>query len=168
MARFCLGSRRSHLCYAAIWPALLPLEREIAPGYARWDAQAAYEALTNHGALFFDDLLAATGLLAFTVRRSSSRTRGPRPSHLRRLRSNSCSRCRTTNAGAFAFRLDQRNIDGGRPIHTVAAGLYFRHSPGSWMRRNEPRDGHGCYWNVTALCSAICCRANRSPLRGEI
>jgi ATP-dependent helicase Lhr and Lhr-like helicase len=44
-------------------PALLPLKREIAPGYARWDAQAAYEALTNHGALFFDDLLTATGLL---------------------------------------------------------------------------------------------------------
>jgi ATP-dependent helicase Lhr and Lhr-like helicase len=43
--------------------ALLPAEREIAPGYARWDAQAAHEALTKHGALFFDDLLAATGLL---------------------------------------------------------------------------------------------------------
>ena len=43
--------------------ALLPAEREIAPGFARWDAQAAHEALAKHGALFFDDLLAATGLL---------------------------------------------------------------------------------------------------------
>jgi ATP-dependent helicase Lhr and Lhr-like helicase len=32
-------------------------------GAARWDAQAAYEALASHGALFFDDLLAVTKLL---------------------------------------------------------------------------------------------------------
>jgi ATP-dependent Lhr-like helicase len=42
---------------------LLPPEREISPGSARWDAQTTYEALTAHGALFFDDLLAATRLL---------------------------------------------------------------------------------------------------------
>jgi ATP-dependent helicase Lhr and Lhr-like helicase len=42
---------------------ILPTERAIEPGFARWDAQAAYEALVNHGALFFDDLLAATELL---------------------------------------------------------------------------------------------------------
>jgi len=42
---------------------LLPAERMISPGNARWDAQAAYDALTAHGALFFDDLLAATKLL---------------------------------------------------------------------------------------------------------
>jgi ATP-dependent Lhr-like helicase len=42
---------------------LLPPEREISPGYARWDAQTTYEALAAHGALFFDDLLAATRLL---------------------------------------------------------------------------------------------------------
>ncbi len=32
-------------------------------GLARWDAQSAMEALANHGALFFDDLLAVTKLL---------------------------------------------------------------------------------------------------------
>jgi len=46
---------------------LLPLEREISPGYARWDAQAVYDALTAHGALFFDDLMAATRLLPAQV-----------------------------------------------------------------------------------------------------
>jgi ATP-dependent Lhr-like helicase len=46
---------------------LLPIEREVSPGYARWDAQAVYEALATHGALFFDDLLAATKLLAAQV-----------------------------------------------------------------------------------------------------
>jgi ATP-dependent Lhr-like helicase len=46
---------------------LLPPEREISPGYARWDAQAVYEALATHGALFFDDLLAATELLPAQV-----------------------------------------------------------------------------------------------------
>jgi ATP-dependent Lhr-like helicase len=43
--------------------ALLSPTREIAPGFARWDAQAAHDSLARHGALFFDDLLAATGLL---------------------------------------------------------------------------------------------------------
>jgi ATP-dependent Lhr-like helicase len=42
---------------------LLPPEREIAPGQTRWDAQTTYDALTAHGALFFDDLLAVTRLL---------------------------------------------------------------------------------------------------------
>src|SRR5262245_18998547 len=42
---------------------LLPSERESAVGGARWDAQQAYEALQTHGALFFHDLLAATGLM---------------------------------------------------------------------------------------------------------
>ena len=42
---------------------LLPPERDVPVGFARWDAQAAYEALSNHGALFFDDLLAVTKLL---------------------------------------------------------------------------------------------------------
>jgi ATP-dependent Lhr-like helicase len=46
---------------------LLPIDREVSPGYARWDAQAVYEALATHGALFFDDLLAATKLLAAQV-----------------------------------------------------------------------------------------------------
>jgi ATP-dependent Lhr-like helicase len=46
---------------------LLPAEREISPGYARWDAQAVYEALSTHGALFFDDVLAATKLLPAQV-----------------------------------------------------------------------------------------------------
>jgi ATP-dependent helicase Lhr and Lhr-like helicase len=46
---------------------LLPPEREVSPGYARWDAQAVYDALTSHGALFFDDLLAATKLLPTQV-----------------------------------------------------------------------------------------------------
>jgi ATP-dependent Lhr-like helicase len=46
---------------------LLPTDREVSPGYARWDAQAVYEALATHGALFFDDLLAATKLLAAQV-----------------------------------------------------------------------------------------------------
>ena len=46
---------------------LLPPEREISPGYARWDAQAVYDALTAHGALFFDDLMAATRLLPAQV-----------------------------------------------------------------------------------------------------
>jgi ATP-dependent Lhr-like helicase len=46
---------------------LLPPTREIAPGFARWDAQAIYEGLTTHGALFFDDLLAATPLLPAQV-----------------------------------------------------------------------------------------------------
>lgn len=36
---------------------------EVPIGFARWDAQATYEALTNHGALFFHDLLAVTKLL---------------------------------------------------------------------------------------------------------
>jgi ATP-dependent Lhr-like helicase len=53
--------RRSDLAW------LLPTQREIAPGFARWDAQAVYEALTTHGALFFDDLLAASGLLPAQV-----------------------------------------------------------------------------------------------------
>ncbi len=42
---------------------LLPPERDVPAGNARWDAQAAYEALTTHGALFFEDLLSATQLL---------------------------------------------------------------------------------------------------------
>jgi ATP-dependent Lhr-like helicase len=42
---------------------LLPPGREVSPAAARWDAQSAYEALTQHGALFFDDLLAVTKLL---------------------------------------------------------------------------------------------------------
>jgi ATP-dependent Lhr-like helicase len=46
---------------------LLPTERDISPGFARWDAQAVYEALTKHGALFFDDLLAASQLLPAQV-----------------------------------------------------------------------------------------------------
>jgi ATP-dependent Lhr-like helicase len=46
---------------------LLPVEREVSPGYARWDAQSVYEALSTHGALFFDDLLAATKLLPAQV-----------------------------------------------------------------------------------------------------
>jgi ATP-dependent Lhr-like helicase len=42
---------------------LLPLERQSPLGAARWDAQSVYEALSSHGALFFDDLLALTSLL---------------------------------------------------------------------------------------------------------
>ncbi|MEX0611972.1 MAG: DEAD/DEAH box helicase [Pirellulales bacterium] len=42
---------------------LLPLDRQPPIAAARWDAQTAYEALTTHGALFFDDLLAVTSLL---------------------------------------------------------------------------------------------------------
>jgi ATP-dependent Lhr-like helicase len=42
---------------------LLPTERDISPGHARWDAQTTFDALSAHGALFFDDLLAATRLL---------------------------------------------------------------------------------------------------------
>jgi ATP-dependent Lhr-like helicase len=42
---------------------LLPPERSTSKDLARWDAQATYDALANHGALFFDDLLAATDLL---------------------------------------------------------------------------------------------------------
>ncbi len=42
---------------------LLPTERVIDPTLARHDAQQVYEALISHGALFFDDLLAATSLL---------------------------------------------------------------------------------------------------------
>jgi ATP-dependent Lhr-like helicase len=38
-------------------------DREVSPAVARWDAQTAYEALAQHGALFFDDLLAVTKLL---------------------------------------------------------------------------------------------------------
>jgi ATP-dependent Lhr-like helicase len=44
-----------------VW--LLPLEREAAIGAVRGDAQQVHEALTIHGALFFNDLLAATSLL---------------------------------------------------------------------------------------------------------
>jgi ATP-dependent helicase Lhr and Lhr-like helicase len=44
--------------------SLLPMDRNISPGYARWDAQTTVDALRRHGALFFDDLLAATGLLS--------------------------------------------------------------------------------------------------------
>jgi ATP-dependent Lhr-like helicase len=42
---------------------LLPPGRDVPVGFARWDAQAACEALSNHGALFFDDLLSAAKLL---------------------------------------------------------------------------------------------------------
>ncbi len=42
---------------------LLPRERVPADAFARGDARAVYEALAVHGALFFDDLLSATGLL---------------------------------------------------------------------------------------------------------
>jgi ATP-dependent Lhr-like helicase len=42
---------------------LLPTERTVSPDGARWGVQAVYEALANHGALFFDDLLSVTGLL---------------------------------------------------------------------------------------------------------
>jgi len=42
---------------------LLPPERKATIGAARWDAQAVYEALTTHGALFFNDLLAVSNLL---------------------------------------------------------------------------------------------------------
>jgi ATP-dependent helicase Lhr and Lhr-like helicase len=42
---------------------LLPRERHSTIGAARWDAQAVYEALSTHGALFFNDLLTVTSLL---------------------------------------------------------------------------------------------------------
>jgi ATP-dependent Lhr-like helicase len=42
---------------------LLPPERNVPIGFARWDAQATYEALASHGALFFEDLLGVTKLL---------------------------------------------------------------------------------------------------------
>ncbi|HEX3599734.1 MAG TPA: DEAD/DEAH box helicase, partial [Lacipirellulaceae bacterium] len=42
---------------------LLPADRDIQFGFARWDAQGVYEALTKHGALFFNDLLAVTSLM---------------------------------------------------------------------------------------------------------
>jgi len=42
---------------------LLPPQREVSAANARWDAQTAYEALVQHGALFFDELLAASRLL---------------------------------------------------------------------------------------------------------
>jgi ATP-dependent Lhr-like helicase len=42
---------------------LLPAERDVPISAARWDAQAVHAALAQHGALFFDDLLAATNLL---------------------------------------------------------------------------------------------------------
>jgi ATP-dependent Lhr-like helicase len=40
-----------------------PSHGEVPIGFARWDAQATYDALASHGALFFHDLLAATKLL---------------------------------------------------------------------------------------------------------
>ncbi len=49
--------RRSDLAW------LLPAERKTFVGSARWDAQAVYEALASHGALFFNDLLSVTSLL---------------------------------------------------------------------------------------------------------
>jgi ATP-dependent Lhr-like helicase len=42
---------------------LLPPDRDVPISVARWDAQAVHAALAQHGALFFDDLLAATSLL---------------------------------------------------------------------------------------------------------
>ena len=42
---------------------LLPVEREVSAAASRWDAQEVYAALEQHGALFFDDLLAVTKLL---------------------------------------------------------------------------------------------------------
>jgi ATP-dependent Lhr-like helicase len=42
---------------------LLPTHRAAAGELARGDAMAVFEVLAGHGALFFDDLLAATGLL---------------------------------------------------------------------------------------------------------
>jgi len=42
---------------------LLEADRETAIESARWDAQSVHEALTRNGALFFNDLLAATSLL---------------------------------------------------------------------------------------------------------
>jgi ATP-dependent Lhr-like helicase len=42
---------------------LLAPERHAKPAYMRWDAQAVFDALASHGALFFDDLLAVTQLL---------------------------------------------------------------------------------------------------------
>lgn len=42
---------------------LLPTNRDTLTGRARWDAQAAYDALASHGALFFNELLAVTSLL---------------------------------------------------------------------------------------------------------
>jgi ATP-dependent Lhr-like helicase len=44
-------------------PWLLPDDRESSAACARWDAQQVYEALSTHGALFFDDLLTTTSLL---------------------------------------------------------------------------------------------------------
>ncbi len=42
---------------------LLPSDRVVEIGEARWNARAVYDALCAHGALFFNDLLAATSLL---------------------------------------------------------------------------------------------------------
>jgi ATP-dependent helicase Lhr and Lhr-like helicase len=51
------------LAHRSNLPWLLPPERSAPVAAARWDAQTAYQALTTHGALFFDDLLAVTSLL---------------------------------------------------------------------------------------------------------
>jgi ATP-dependent Lhr-like helicase len=58
-------TRASGISFAArtdlAW--LLPPDRAALSDSARWDAQTVYEALAAHGALFFNDLLAATSLL---------------------------------------------------------------------------------------------------------
>jgi ATP-dependent Lhr-like helicase len=58
-------TRASAISFAAradlAW--LLPPDRAVPSAAARWDAQSVYESLSTHGALFFNDLLAATSLL---------------------------------------------------------------------------------------------------------
>ena len=99
---------------------LLPPNREVAVGIARWDAQAVYEALKQHGALFFNDIVAATGLLPSQVEDAlrelaalgmatsdgfaSARTMATKSKHSRRSRSGGASRRSRQNAYAQGGR----------------------------------------------------------------
>ena len=55
--------RRFRSCGVPILRGCCRRSETFRPAAARWDAQTTYDALTAHGALFFDDLLAATRLL---------------------------------------------------------------------------------------------------------
>jgi ATP-dependent Lhr-like helicase len=99
---------------------LLPPERETPVASARWDAQTVHEALREHGALFFNDLLAVTSLL---------------PSQLEDALRELAALGLVTSDGFAAVRaiVTKRHFETGRRARLRIRGAAYSHG-GRWSR----------------------------------